>query len=237
MQLTAHARRMTLWAFATTTLGTGCIAALAVWVPELRTVLLKEDGLVEMGTAVCLAGVVAAATWGIFAKGPRASFTIALTIGFIEFMDEISFGTRLFGFEPPRLYGGGELDGLHDLLILAFRLVRDFMPNLGWVLLGLVFLVSLSLFAARKMPHRVISGAKSAFAEHVLLVSHVALLGLSQLIDVATTSRTMSAVEEVLELNAAVVLAFYVAQHLTAREARKPGALLTKRAQPPATFG
>jgi hypothetical protein len=54
----------------------------------------------------------------------------------------------------------------------------------------------------------------------VLLVAHVALLGLSQLIDVVATSRPLSAVEEVLELNAAVVLAFYVAQHLTAQEVR-----------------
>ena len=218
MQLTAHARRMTLWAIATTALGTGCIALLAVGIPELRTFLLQEDGLIEMSTAVCLAGVMVAATWGILAKGPRVSFIMAVTLGLIEFMDEISFGARLFGFQPPRLYGGGELDGLHDLLILAFRLVRDFMPNLGWGLLGLAFLVSFSIFAARKWLARLLSGAKSALADHVLLAMHVALLGLSQLIDVATTSRAMSAVEELLELNAAVVLAFYVAQHLTAQE-------------------
>ncbi len=44
-----------------------------------------------------------------FFWGLRLPLTIGGLIGLAELLDETSFGARVFGFEPPALYGGGDL--------------------------------------------------------------------------------------------------------------------------------
>ncbi|GLS29747.1 hypothetical protein GCM10007937_14550 [Mesorhizobium albiziae] len=129
-------------------------------------------------------------------------------------MDETGFGSRLFGFEPPALYGGGQLDGFHDLLMLAYRLLRDINGGLAWLLVGLMLAVSLGLMLV--VANQLRSGfgrRRSWLAEHVLLFLHLGFIGLAQVIDITSSSSNIfAAVEEVLEFNAALALAFYVAQ-------------------------
>ncbi|AWI60682.1 hypothetical protein AB395_00005505 (plasmid) [Sinorhizobium fredii CCBAU 45436] len=74
---------------------------------------------------------------------------IAGRLGLAERMDETSFGAMLFDFQPPRLYGGGELDGFHDLLILAYRVLRGVSESwvVAWV--GLVLVASVGITGSR----------------------------------------------------------------------------------------
>ena len=188
-------------------------AVAAVFAPGLRSLLLQEDGIIEMGTALFLAVAVigagaATAFWGL-----RLPLALAGLIGLAELLDETSFGSRLFGFEPLPLYGGGQLDGFHDLLILAFRLLQGVNQTLAWLLVGLMLAVSagLVLFALRQTA-RNMAGSTTWLSGHVLLLLHVGFIGLAQVIDIAASSRALAAVEEVLELNAAILLAFYVVQ-------------------------
>lgn len=185
----------------------------AILLPGVRPMLLQEDGILEMASVVCLVAAVlgaaaASAMWGL-----RAPLLIAGLIGLAELMDETSFGSRIFGFQPPNLYGGGELDGFHDLLMLAYRLLRDVSQNLAWVWVGLMLAVSagVMLFALRHVGNA-IRGVGSRFSGHALIFLHVGFIGLAQVIDVATSSQALSAVEEMFEFNAALALVFYVAQ-------------------------
>lgn len=84
---------------------------------------------------------------------------------------------------------------------------------MAWVWIGLILVGSVGavMFALLRM-HSKPSGAGSWLANHVLLVLHVGFIGLAQVIDVTTSSRTLSAVEEVLEFNAALVLVLYICQ-------------------------
>ena len=155
-------------------------------------------------------------------RGLRLPLALGGLLGLAELMDETSFGARLLGFQPPALYGGGQLDGFHDLLILSYRLLSDVTPVLGWLLAGLMLAISA---AAALLALRLAAGTKTAswLANHALILLHLGLIGLAQVIDIAASSRAMSAVEEVLELDAAVVLAFYVAQQaLAARPTMMP---------------
>jgi hypothetical protein len=183
----------------------------AILAPGLRGALLREDGIIEMGSVVILAGVVLWAGVATLVGGLRAPLVLGGLLGLAELMDETSFGARLFGFEPPALYGGGQLDGFHDLLILTYRLLVDVAPALGWLFAALILAIAAgaALLAIRLAGSRQM-GAPHRLANHSLLFLHVALIALAQVIDIATHSRAMSAVEEVLEFNAAVVLAFYV---------------------------
>ena len=188
-------------------------ALAAILAPGLRSLLLREDGIIEMGTVVFLAAAVLGAGASTARWGLRLPLALAGLIGFAELLDETSFGSRLFGFEPLPLYGGGQLDGFHDLLIVAYRLLLDVSQNLAWLLVGLMLAAStgLLLFALRQIA-RNMGGASTWLSGHVLLFLHVGFIGLAQVIDIAASSRAFAAVEEVLELNAAILLAFYVVQ-------------------------
>ena len=198
---------------------TAVAAFVAFWAPDFRPLLLQEDGIVEMATAVFFAVAaieagIAIATWGL-----RLPLLLAGLIGFAELMDETSFGSRLFGFQPPPLYGGGQLDGFHDLLIVVFRLMRDLNPLLAWLLVGLILAASVALVAFVAV--QVLKGFRGdpkRLSTHTLLFAHFAFIGLAQVIDIsASSSPALSAMEEVFELDAAILLAFYVLQQ--AREA------------------
>jgi len=192
---------------------TASAALAAILAPGIRHLLLQEDGIVEMGTVIFLAVAVLGAGTAMALRGPSVPLALAGLIGLAELLDETSFGSRLFGFQPLPLYGGGQLDGFHDLLILAFRLLQQVSHNLAWLLVVLMLAVSvgLSLFALRQIA-RNMGGATTWLSGHALLFLHVSFIGLAQVIDIAASSRALAAVEEVLELNAAILLAFYVAQ-------------------------
>jgi hypothetical protein len=200
-----------------------CISALAAILdPGIRPLLLQEDGIIEMASAVVLFLVVAGSAYAICRWGLRLPFAIAGLLGFAELMDETSFGSRIFGFDPPPLYGGGQLDGFHDLLILVFRLARDFNADLAWLWVGILLAGSIALVAFALFRFwQGISLKALAPADHTLLVLHVGLIGLAQAIDFATHSHLLSAMEEVFELNAEILLGFYLAQH--AYLASRPG--------------
>lgn len=202
---------------------TAVAASVAVWAPDFRPLLLQEDGIVEMATAVFFAVAVIEAGISMATWGPRLPLLLAGLIGFAELMDETSFGSRLFGFQPPPLYGGGQLDGFHDLLIVVFRLMHDLNPLLAWLLVGLMLVASVALVAFVAM--QVLKGFRGdpkRLSTHTLLFAHFAFIGLAQVIDIsASSSHVLSAMEEVFELDAAILLAFYVLQQ--AREIANGG--------------
>lgn len=205
--------RFLVWAMTTVAAVTAAAALAAILAPGIRSLLLHEDGIVETATVVFLAMAVLGAAAATVRHGVRVPVALAGLIGLAELLDETSFGSRLFGFEPLPLYGGGQLDGFHDLLILAYRLLRDVSQGLAWLLVGLMLALSagLVLFALRQIV-RNMAGATTWLSGHALLLLHVGFIGLAQVIDIATSSRALSAVEEVLEMNAAILLVFYVMQ-------------------------
>ena len=185
----------------------------AILAPGIRSVLLREDGVIETATVVFLALAVVGAGASCAWRGPHLAVVLAGLIGLAELLDETSFGARLFGFQPLPLYGGGQLDGFHDLLILTHRLLASVSPSLAWLLVALMLgLSGGALLLALRHLARSMAGATTWLSGHVLLLLHVGFIGLAQIIDIATDSKMLSAVEEVLEMNAAILLAFYVLQ-------------------------
>ncbi len=198
---------------------TAVAALAAILDPAIRPLLLQEDGIVETAGAIILLFAVAASIYAVSRLGLRIPLVLAGLVGFAELMDETSFGSRIFGFDPPPLYGGGQLDGFHDLLILVYRLARNFSPDLAWLWVGILFAGSVCLVTfALIQVWKSIDRTTARPSNHTLLFLHVGFIGLAQVIDVATSSQILSAMEEVLELDAAMLLTAYVArQSLYAR--------------------
>jgi glycosyltransferase involved in cell wall biosynthesis len=102
-------------------------AAAAVYGVELilaaysSTSMLLEDGFVETITALVFltAGLIGL---GQFFNHRRCWISLAIgALGLMAFLDELSFGERLLGYEAP-IVRGMKIDAAHDLLDLFFGL-------------------------------------------------------------------------------------------------------------------
>lgn len=205
--------RLLVSALAVVTIVTAISAIIAIVTPDMRPLLLQEDGIVETASALIFAAAFLGAVAATVLVGFRAPLLLAGLIGFAELMDETSFGSRLFGFEPPPLYGGGQLDGFHDLFILVYRLLRRASQDLAWLWVGLMAIGAAALLIlALRLTAKGLAGNTTRFSSHTLLFLHFGFIGLAQVIDVAASSHVLAAMEEVFELNAAIVLVFYVLQ-------------------------
>ncbi len=85
--------------------------------------------------------------------------------------------------------------------------------SLAWAWVGLLLAASLGVmtFALTQLG-KGIRNRRSGLIDHVLLFLHIGFIGLAQVIDIATASNALSAVEEMFDFNASLALVFYVAE-------------------------
>lgn len=178
--------------------------------PRLRGPLFGEDRLVETVTALCFLGAFAAGTalaWRI-APGRRPLVATAAGLGLIGFLDEVSFGARMFGWTMPAMPGGGEFDGAHDVVVLTWRHLDRVDPVVG-AAIGVCVMLLAALSARRRFARwlwtvsRYLRGDRGA----TMFALFVAALTLAALLDLEIGPlHGLGPVEELLELNAALAL-------------------------------
>jgi hypothetical protein len=86
-------------------------------------VLFSEDGLVEDASAVAYAFAAALAAYALY-TGAGEDKAVLLGISLLSlicFLDEISWGARIFELQPPEMRGGIAFDGMHDVIMLIER--------------------------------------------------------------------------------------------------------------------
>ncbi|MDK1389970.1 hypothetical protein ILFOPFJJ_06651 [Ensifer psoraleae] len=179
-----------------------------------RPDLLVEDHLVESLGALGFATAALLALGTAIRRRACLSSTeksiLAGTSGLcsILFLSEISFGARMFNLQMPEMRGGGEFDGGHDIVIVAFRLVRDSGPigylaaAIGALLLLTLATVLLHMFRQKiyAMLHRIL-----ARAFECRLALAVAMLASAVTLDLVPSYKA-GILEEVLEFGASGVL-------------------------------
>jgi hypothetical protein len=137
----------------------------------------------------------------------RVFLLIASSLGLLAFLDEISFGARLFGWSMPEMAGGGELDGAHDLVILTYRLGAEADPIVIAAVCAALVLTTLLCVVYQYarilgLTHRIVTDpACGLFALFVAGVAMAAVLDL----DIGLL-RHLGPVEEIVELNAGLAL-------------------------------
>jgi len=173
--------------------------------PGLRQHLYRDHEVLEWATAVAFlaAAVVGArhlSTGGVGWRDPR---WLIPGLSLLAMLDEISWGVFALGVKPPTLMGK-PIDGIHDLLEVAIKLARVYMPRWG-VLLGVVVIASGVLAVLVRSP-----GLRSVLfgtAHWRFFVIGMAFGVVSQTADVAISGdRFGQALEEVLELDGALAL-------------------------------
>ncbi|MEL6594959.1 MAG: hypothetical protein AAFQ47_03405 [Pseudomonadota bacterium] len=180
----------------------------------LRPSLASEDGPIENASAILFLFGSLMGTWHLLAPYrisalDRGLILTTTLLSLLFFLSEISFGARYFDLEMPKMEGGGEFDGGHDIVIVVFRLLMKGGPTSALIAVGLMLLLIGALVLVYRLRAPLRRFLKDAF--HFALAVLFALLASAVLLDLHP-SRTVSKLEEALELTAAfvVVWAFFV---------------------------
>lgn len=209
---------------------------------QSRPDLFVEDHLVENLSA---AGFAAASLLALGAavarRAPstaREKATIIATGGLssVLFLSEVSFGARILDIQMPRMSGGGEFDGGHDIVIVVLRKLRSaglaglLMAAMGGALLVATAVALVHRFRqqARSVVGRVLGGAFE-----FRLVLALGMLASAVVLDLIESYKA-SILEEVLEFSASVVLilavfAFIRPRRPVARLGQSAGAMRKPR--------
>lgn len=115
-------------------------------VPSWRAVIVGEDRLLEMGTVILLSIALVVSVRGSRSawQGPLSVVTIVVrAVPFlvaVAILDELSFGMRIFDFDPP-VIEGANLDAVHDLVLITALFVSHRVAPVLIVLIGLAAVI------------------------------------------------------------------------------------------------
>jgi hypothetical protein len=197
-------------ALTTALAATAILSAFSLAAPGLADRVFAEDGVIETASALAFAAASAMAACRLRAgSGPRGWLAFAILAGLFGFLDELSFGERMLGFQPP-VVGGVKIDAVHDLLELARSVAVAAMPGDAVLLAGLIGGLALLLvpiaWYARRVPVRGMACLVGAIG--CVLAAQVLDLKLSYLRHPMVSATNM---EETLELVAGLLLAAFAA--------------------------
>lgn len=184
--------------------------------------LVREDGVFESVTAAAFGGAALIAAWicGTRWRGmdalERLCLAVAGVVAGLAALSEVSFGARFFGWSMPAMPGGGQLDGIHDLVIIAVRWSRAATTE-GFVLAAASVLVLSAwiVFASRKWLWALLRRTLRDTVFFALALTGV-LLAAAVGLD-AAHSRRLEVLEEALETAAGLVLLLALGTHARRR--------------------
>ena len=187
-------------------------SVLYIGFPTYLYYLLAEDGVIEnLSAAFFLLSFFLAVASLIKREGHKKILIPISALGLIGFLDELSFGERVFGFSALRL-GGVKIDQAHDVLNLLSKALEGFIDSYGayifYVLVGVCVILSIMLFRYRSKLLNEVSGM--IWKPHYILLLFFFMLGfLALLIDLKeSATKPLFVLEETLEMNAAMALCF-----------------------------
>ena len=180
--------------------------------PSARDRLIVEDGIIETATAIVFLAAAIGGMIAIRSGSVPGAYWLIPAFGLFGFLDEMSFGARVFGFPLPTV-NGLKVDSFHDIFDLADRLAGTLGVSRTQIA-GLAVLLTLAALAyllrtgrLRRVPawlhkHRAVMTALAALG---LLLIAVAL-------DLLGSSPSARFAEETAEFAAAGLLLVAAAQ-------------------------
>ena len=146
--------------------------------------------------------------------GYRKALIIVMVLGLLGFLDELSFGQRIFGFQVPYIQGF-PLDATHDLIAILLITINK-NPYIS-ILILLIF-IFVSYYLARNQITYVISILKPLFFDRpytfliffgVYLSIAIAIEEVFRNLNFPALDNYLHPLEEILELNSALALLFF----------------------------
>jgi hypothetical protein len=171
--------------------------------PAYRIALFHEDGLVENLTAGCfLLASVLSLYLLIKLKEYRILLLLILGSSLICFLDEISFGERIFGLAMP-LVNNVKIDAVHDLFFLGYEQKIHTHPFAYVSLLAVLFLIISQIKRIRRQIKMLCT------PPYLFLGFFIASVFTASIIDLEILPYgILYTIEEMFELSASVALIF-----------------------------
>jgi len=196
------------------------LAAATLLAPDVMARHVQEDASIEMATAFSFLLAAAFAAAGA-CRGRADAWVLAVGTGsFIAFLDEISFGQRLAGWEVYRIYGV-EIDAAHDFLLVARLFLADNFES-PYLVFGVGVLAILCCAATVIWKCKLyILFLQSTSVDLVLVATAAGLIGASQVMDLELAllhhpAIEASYIEEHLELAAGLLTLWFVTYRVLA---------------------
>jgi len=183
-----------------------------IWFPNFRPSLMDEDRMIEnLSAAFYFFSAFIAILFLKKHKIHKRILVLIAALGLLCFLEELSFGERIFGFSAPKIMGK-KIDSTHDFLQLGHRVIKKIMyfhETYGYLLIGIgAIMVIIGVLKYWRKLNGTIS-KKFPRPTYILFMFFAALVFASLLIDLDIVyNNTLFMLEELLELNAAIALLF-----------------------------
>ena len=199
-------------------------SALYVLMPSLRSSLIEEGTLLENLTAILAfnsfwIGLFLLRKYRHHHRSHLKRYALLPTLGLLLFLDEISFGQDIFGFEFMTI-GGMEIDSLHDFVSLFYKKAIVPVEGRGSLWYGIASiaaitgLIGLTLFV-RRYRHRLhkanlrqdLISLNQTYPPLIFVAIAIGLGLLSTMVDLRILQfKGAKFLEEMFEMNAALAL-------------------------------
>jgi hypothetical protein len=185
------------------------VAACVIYtsIPAYRDYLLLEDSLIENLSALFfLLTVVIGLLFALKSEKHRKLFILVSVVGLLAFLEEISFGERIFAIDMPYL-GDVKIDSLHDFFFLFDP--SDFHAPYFFLLAGCGAIVAgiAAVKYRRKLKEIIVCIYQNPPFILALIFASIVLVTLVIDLDMVE-HEFLFMVEEILEMNAAIALLF-----------------------------
>jgi hypothetical protein len=185
-------------------------------IPAWKSFLVDEDRLLEILSALLnLSVFIYALLLGIRAARQRNRGWIwpafLTLVGLWSFLEEMSYGRRIFGFGAPRTLGV-EIDGLHDYVLVGKHYLEILITSHPRRLAVLVVILGLAALAlAVRYRSRIWALLRLVFSmpTYLFFGLYVLLMVISQLLDMGfLTPHILVLLEEIAEFDGSLALLF-----------------------------
>ena len=180
--------------------------------PIYRGYLLEEDSTIENLSAIFyfisfFIGVI----FFIRSKTNRRALKYVSAISLLGFLDELSFGERLFNLKMPK-FSRVKIDGVHDLFDWAYTVItRLWVSERIYVFLFALFVIAVLIFGWLKYRFKIKKILPKIYDKppFILFSFFVFLILIAMIIDLEIIEHeVLSLIEELLEMNSAIALLF-----------------------------
>ena len=186
----------------------GILAGVYAVEPDIRYLFTVEDSMVETLSAVMFLVSFLVASWLLVTRRTAHRMLLALiaVLGAVGFLDELSFGERMFDLSMP-VVAGKKVDAVHDVVGILRNVVASVDGFSRWFAAGLAVSVILAAFGyalawlARREPNDLVP--------YVAMGIFGLTIGGALLLDTHVIRfQGATVTEEVLELSSACTLVF-----------------------------
>ena len=196
------------------------------WIPEYRGYLRHEDRLIENLTAFFYVSTFFLSLLFLLKSKEHLKERIVISVaGLLGFLDELSFGDRIFGFKWPYIYGV-QIDAAHDFFKLGYILIKKpALLNTTYEYLLIGVCAMMAVIVALIFLYILIGIISNSYLKqtYILALLFASLGFVSLIIDLEIVKNyALFTLEELLEMNAAIALLFCCLSLYDSRLSKKP---------------